>query len=385
MNSDGSGRVNLTTSASAVGPEEFESVAWSPDGRKLLFVSSRSGKSEIFVANADGRAPRLLSITPANDDEASWSPDGSRIFFTSEVPGVGSSWSSMKPDGRGRESLSDLFSYGSDFQPFGDFSTDPTPTINDGGVVLSNLLPAVNTVSPLSIVSIFGTAFSAGSVFYPKLDANGKIDTTLGETCVEIGGQRAPIFAMTPKQANVQMPSSLTFGQVNVVVIRNCGKVDALRSAAATVTVEEATPAFFLYPPYEADGLIAARFNDGYAAVAPEGTISDGQGPSRPAKPGDIIILFGTGWGRTEADLSTGERGLGADPLHASANPMVTVGGIPLAAENIHYVGSTPEAAGLYQLAIRVPATALPGDNQVVLTVYGKSTPAGPMVTVAAP
>lgn len=67
------------------------------------------------------------------------------------------------------------------------------------------------------------------------------------------------------------------------------------------------------------------------------------------------------------------------------ANPMVTFGGIPLAAEDVFYVGATPEAAGLYQLAIRVPATALPGDNQVVLNVYGKSTPTGPVVPVAAP
>src|SRR5690606_39208325 len=98
------------------------------------------------------------------------------------------------------------------------------------------LLPAVNAVSPLSIVSIFGTAFSAGSVFYPNLDSEGRITTILGESCVEIGGKRAPLFAMTPKQANVQIPAEPTFGQASVVVIRNCGKPDELRSAAATVT-----------------------------------------------------------------------------------------------------------------------------------------------------
>ncbi len=113
--------------------------------------------------------------------------------------------------------------------------------------------------------------------------------------------------------------------------------------------------------------------------------ITDAQGPSRPAKPGDIIVLFGTGWGRTETQLATGERSAGANKLLPSANPMVTFGGIPLAAENVLYVGATPETAGLYQLAIRVPQTALPGPNQVALTVYGKSTLAGPTVAVAAP
>src|SRR5690606_37451255 len=105
---------------------------------------------------------------------------------------------------------------------------------------------------------------------------------------------------------------------------------------------EEATPAFFLYPPHSINGMIAARFNEGYAAVAPEAAFTDQQGPSRPARPGEIIVLFGTGWGRTEADLAAGQRASGEHRLLPSANPMVTFGGIPLAAENVLYVGSTP-------------------------------------------
>ena len=64
---------------------------------------------------------------------------------------------------------------------------------------------------------------------------------------------------------------------------------------------------------------------------------------------------------------------------------MVTFGGIPMAPEDVLYVGVTPNTAGLYQLAIRVPAGAQPGNNQVVLTVYFKSTPLGPVIPVAAP
>lgn len=56
-----------------------------------------------------------------------------------------------------------------------------------------------------------------------------------------------------------------------------------------------------------------------------------------------------------------------------------------MAAQDVLYVGVTPGTAGLFQLAIRVPAGAQPGDNQVVLTVYGQSTPVGPVIPVAAP
>ena len=56
-----------------------------------------------------------------------------------------------------------------------------------------------------------------------------------------------------------------------------------------------------------------------------------------------------------------------------------------MAPEDVLYVGVTPQTAGLFQLAIRTPATAQPGNNQVVLTVYDKSTPVGPVIPVAAP
>jgi serine/threonine protein kinase/Tol biopolymer transport system component len=53
---------------------------FSPDGRRIAFVSDRGGRWGIWVVSADGGAPRLL--TPAIVfDSISWSPDGSRILF----------------------------------------------------------------------------------------------------------------------------------------------------------------------------------------------------------------------------------------------------------------------------------------------------------------
>ncbi len=152
-------------------------------------------------------------------------------------------------------------------------------------------------------------------------------------------------------------------------------------------TVEEATPAFFIFSPVAADGLIAARFNatETQPAVAGAlvGLFNDQFGPSRPAKPGDIILLYGTGWGPTTAGLATGELASVAAEVLPKASPKITFGGIVMSPDDIFYVGVTPGTAGLYQAAIRVPTTAQAGNNQVVLTVYGKSTPVGPVVPVA--
>lgn len=282
---------------------------------------------------------------------------------------------------------------------------EQAPTISAGGIVLANLAPKVATISPLSIISVFGTGFTSETIVNPNLDGNGDLERTLGNVCLEMNGERLPIFAVTPGQINAQAPAAQTLGPASFTAISNCDTANALRSEAVTielgraapqparelssgvemVTVETATPAFFLYPPAVNGGLIAARFNEGNAAVAPQGMFTDQYGPSRPAKPGDIIVLYGTGWGQTTAGLQTGQLATAAAEVLPAANRSVSFGGVVMHPNDVFYVGVTPQAAGLYQLAIRVPANAQPGNRQVVLTVYGKSTPTGPVIPVAAP
>jgi Tol biopolymer transport system component len=62
-------------------------AAWSPDGQRIAFISSRDGNFEIYVIDADGKNPRNLTKNPADDAAPSWSPDGGRIAFNSERDG----------------------------------------------------------------------------------------------------------------------------------------------------------------------------------------------------------------------------------------------------------------------------------------------------------
>ena len=80
INADGSGQENLTQH-----PARDSHPSWSRDGRKLAFVSRRDGNSEIYVMNADGSGLRNVTRAPSNDLGPAWSPDGGAIAFVQKI------------------------------------------------------------------------------------------------------------------------------------------------------------------------------------------------------------------------------------------------------------------------------------------------------------
>jgi len=62
--------------------------AWTPDGNRLAVVLSREGGSQLFMINADGSGVRRLASSTAIDTEPRFSPDGQSIYFTSDRGGT---------------------------------------------------------------------------------------------------------------------------------------------------------------------------------------------------------------------------------------------------------------------------------------------------------
>ena len=61
--------------------------AWSPDGSRLAVALSREGGSQIFTVNPDGSNLRRLMSSTSIDTEPVFSPDGQSIYFTSDRGG----------------------------------------------------------------------------------------------------------------------------------------------------------------------------------------------------------------------------------------------------------------------------------------------------------
>jgi uncharacterized protein (TIGR03437 family) len=145
---------------------------------------------------------------------------------------------------------------------------------------------------------------------------------------------------------------------------------NGLASASATVQLAATAPSFFIFK----SNAIAALHAD-YSII---GATTLFPNLSTPAKPGETIVLYGTGFGATSPAYPGGQMITQSYPLPTM--PTVTIGGT---AATVTYAGLT--GAGLYQINVTVPASTPNGDMPVVATINGASTQAGAIVTVQGP
>jgi len=66
-------------------PEKESSAVWRPDGKKIGFLSSKSGEMQLWEMNEDGSEPAQISEIKGGISGFKYSPDGTKILFTADV------------------------------------------------------------------------------------------------------------------------------------------------------------------------------------------------------------------------------------------------------------------------------------------------------------
>ena len=217
------------------------------------------------------------------------------------------------------------------------------------------------TVAPKQLLSIFGTNLNAPGAFVPvsiaDFDFDGNLPTELAKLSVEFttpGDPNVRLGRMTfvgENQANVQAPDFpvATADTIRIQPVINRGKgASEIRGNTVEMPVRTQSPGLFTFgnntngfPPGQG---AAAAVNGvtGQLIAPPEAGVP---GAVR-AKPGDIVLLFGAGFGPTSA--AAGEPA----ELETIGNITVTIGNVQA---EVQYAGTAPGFVGLQQFNVVVP------------------------------
>jgi uncharacterized protein (TIGR03437 family) len=236
-------------------------------------------------------------------------------------------------------------------------------------LVLSSVVNGASFQSgivPGSWGTILGTNLSTVTDTWAHAIVNGKLPTKLDGVSVSIGGHPAYVYYISAGQINFIAPN-VAPGPQQVIVTNSVGSSTAFTSTAAAFG-----PAYFLWPGSQA---VATRQDFSLAAKA--GTFAGVT--TVAAKPGDVIILWGTGFGPTNPAVPEGEETPSDKTYSTSTLPTVKINGI---SATVYGAALAPGFAGLYQVAIQVPTSLADGDWPIVTSIGGVQSSGGPVLSV---
>ena len=239
--------------------------------------------------------------------------------------------------------------------------TSAAPVVT--GVISAGAFGARTDFAPGSWLEIYGSNFSNGLKLWEGPDFNGlAAPVSLDRVRAQVNGKDAFTWVVSPGQLNVQAPDNDGTGPMSVTVT-NCDQT----SAPKTITQARIAPGVWAPPTFTSGGkqLLGATTSDGLNVI---GTIAGVQ--SRPAKPGEMIITYGVGFGATNPAVAAGQITPGLAPL---VDPFVmTIGGTQITGSSLVYAGLAPGFVGLYQFNVIVPN--VPDGDQPVTIRIGNTT-----------
>ena len=238
------------------------------------------------------------------------------------------------------------------------------PVISANGIV--NGASFQPGIVPNSWVTILGSSLASNTDDWTNFIVDGQFPISVDGVSVTIGGKAAYINFISSGQINLLAPD-VGFGSLPLTVTTSGGT-----SATFTVTSSQYGPAFFTWPNAQP---VATRQDFSWA-------VKNGTFPgvsTVPAKPGDVIILWGTGFGPTNPVAPFGGP-VPSDQTYATTTlPDVTIDKIPV---TVYGAALAPGFGGLYQIAIQVPASLADGDWPIQASIGGTQSPTGTVLSI---
>ena len=243
-------------------------------------------------------------------------------------------------------------------------ATPPARPVITGVVNGASFLPGVTANT---LATIQGTNLASVTDNWNAALAGGQLPTSLDGVTVLFSGKPAYLTYISPTQINLLVPD-VASGGVSVVVTNNGITPTGLFNTPSS----QNGPAFFVWPGNQA---VATRTDYSYAVKS--GTFASLS--TLAAKPGDVLILWGTGFGPTNPVTPVGIPIPGDKTYSAAAAPTITINNVQA---TVYGAALAPGFAGLYQVAIQVPASLADGDWPIVATVGGVLSPSGVVLSV---
>jgi uncharacterized protein (TIGR03437 family) len=217
---------------------------------------------------------------------------------------------------------------------------------------------ALPALAPGSWIEIYGSNLAAAKQSWTLADFNGiEAPDLLGGTTVTVGGYSAFIDYVSPTQVNAQVPGPIALGPLAVTVGTAAGT-----SSAFTMTANLQEPGLWAPPEYRIVGqqYVAALLSDMTTYVFPSGSFAGII--SRPAKPGETIVIYGVGFGPVPGN-PPGQIAQLANGLTLPILPKFYFAGTQA---QVTSAGLVSGSVGLYQFNVIVPPIA--ANNAVPLT-----------------
>jgi uncharacterized protein (TIGR03437 family) len=234
--------------------------------------------------------------------------------------------------------------------------------ITPGGILSAGAFGGFTSIAPGSWIEIYGTNLTtaaptqwSGSQF-----VNGIAPTQLRDVIVSAAGQPAFIDYISPGQVNALIPSNAPLGAQSILLTNAEGV-----SLAYPIYINQTQPGLLSPPSFTVNGTpyVTALFADG-AYVLPVGAIPGLA--SRPAAPGDTLVLYGVGFGSVIPSIPAGE--IVAQQNTLASNLQIKFGD---AVATTTYAGLAPNYTGLYQFNVTVPKVAASDKVPLTFTLGG--------------